>query len=1090
MCYYCITNITCKITKSIIFLMIFLCSLTATGRASSYDLRNDNLVSPIRDQGDYGTCWSFATLSSYESNWRMQRYKAGLSPDLTPDFSERYFAWLVYAPPTDLFDKSFINFSIKPISKEQSYSPEAIVFNQGGNAYESTAVMTRGIGAVLETTIPYSREKGTMQGIKQVLPSAGLLHDVYGLEAENPLLTVEKQKQRIKEHGAIYAMIWSGDKSIIDKEIYNPAMDKLKVDHSIALIGWDDEYIFKNFNDPSGQPLQGAWIVRNSWGTAAGDNGYYYISYQDHSLSNAASFIPEVDYARYTRFDHHAPLGLYDYYKMGSTGEPVHKVNFSSRYQAAAPQMLKAVGIYVNRDSTKYTIEVRAGALSPESGKVVYSQSGTFGQDGSAQWAGYRTVDLNQVVLIPQGNQYVVTVKLENEKESVKVPINYAEAGESNMPEAVLGNCFIQVDGIWRDAASLQPASSVAMVALSKDTILANGGDFTVAWLDDGGQGNSFLNLGNKDVLYGSDSLHPERKTLSNMTVDVTAGLTDSVYGGVIFGEGQVIKEGTGKLTLSNDNLYTGGTIINNGTFALARRLDGSGGSIQGDVTVNATNENHKIGRLQGNGTIYGKVINNGVVAPGNSIGTLTVGSFLQNEQGTLALEGGMNGGDKLRVAGEATINGTIHFIPQGYFANGEVKLRVNDFIEAGTLTLHPTQITGENGNSSTVSVEANQQNGMVTFHVSRADNAYSKTATTVDGQRFGVHLNQVAGAMTGDGQNLVGAIDFSKETVDRAGSALQPRPYDSLMYSAQHRSRKVADFITENMLAQEIVAEKDWNLFAQPLRITVNQSSGNTYDSFDGQSAGFIFGGKRQINDWKYNIYAGYLQDKTTVDSVAFLQGKSKGGFIGIQGVQAANFNNGFFTYGMAQLGFDNYDTTRYVKLGGYSRDNNSHWTGYNLLTEVGVGWKIPNEHVTWTPLIAMNYSTNHWPGFSETCSAGNASSLGRSSSNIQSLQSKVGIRAEFGNQKVNARRNLRYDLTALWNHEWQGSGTNYNWSQLGGQWQEKNPSSLGQDHLSVTAGINVVDDNRFSLRASLSKQFGSGFHGSTAGVECNWYF
>jgi hypothetical protein len=36
------------------------------------------------------------------------------------------------------------------------------------------------------------------------------------------------------------------------------------------------------------------------------------------------------------------------------------------------------------------------------------------------------------------------------------------------------------------------------------------------------------------------------RYTLSNMTVELTKDLTDSVYGGVISGEGQVIKTGTG----------------------------------------------------------------------------------------------------------------------------------------------------------------------------------------------------------------------------------------------------------------------------------------------------------------------------------------------------------------------------------------------------------------------------------------------------------------------------------------------------------------------------------------------------------------
>ena len=35
--------------------------------ATSYDLRNTGKLSPVRDQGDYNTCWSFASLASLES---------------------------------------------------------------------------------------------------------------------------------------------------------------------------------------------------------------------------------------------------------------------------------------------------------------------------------------------------------------------------------------------------------------------------------------------------------------------------------------------------------------------------------------------------------------------------------------------------------------------------------------------------------------------------------------------------------------------------------------------------------------------------------------------------------------------------------------------------------------------------------------------------------------------------------------------------------------------------------------------------------------------------------------------------------------
>jgi autotransporter-associated beta strand protein len=98
-----------------------------------------------------------------------------------------------------------------------------------------------------------------------------------------------------------------------------------------------------------------------------------------------------------------------------------------------------------------------------------------------------------------------------------------------------------------------------------------------------------------------------------NFTVADSIQNTTGTGGGTI----GLTKLGTGALTLTGTNPYTGGTTVSVGTL-LVNNTSGSGtGTGTVSVSSGAT--------LGGNGTISGATTINGILAPGNSIGTLNI---------------------------------------------------------------------------------------------------------------------------------------------------------------------------------------------------------------------------------------------------------------------------------------------------------------------------------------------------------------------------------------------------------------------------------------------------------------------------------
>jgi autotransporter-associated beta strand protein len=144
------------------------------------------------------------------------------------------------------------------------------------------------------------------------------------------------------------------------------------------------------------------------------------------------------------------------------------------------------------------------------------------------------------------------------------------------------------------------------------------------------------------------------RFDLNGAELAVGSNNLSTVVPGVLTGDGSItgislIKVGTGKLSLSSVNTYTGATIVDGGTLAVNGSIASSSG-----INVNAG------GVLGGTGIVGNTTIaNGGTLAPGNSIGVLTVSGNLVFTAGSFyTVEVSTTAADRTNVTGTATLTG------------------------------------------------------------------------------------------------------------------------------------------------------------------------------------------------------------------------------------------------------------------------------------------------------------------------------------------------------------------------------------------------------------------------------------------------